>query len=295
MVRTIYKPYGLVLSQSQKNAISEAIRNKEAITIKLGRANLKNGSDVLNLTQRQINKLNKAFDNNKGSMIKISKTQIRKLVNNERRIAKAEMAKMLKGKNNQLIKLAGMKGNGFLSSIIPAVTRLAPKVLGAIGLSGLMGLLEGAAKKLFGGCYNPNEGQIYIVDHNRIPELLTNAGHLLNDKQKHDVHEAIQTGKGVAIRPTKSQVGGFLPILLSTIGGILLNKLLGNGMQFPKVVSKGGAMQFMQNPYLVPYHPPYQVPEFYGNGNKGKKKVGQGLLLGKNSPLNEIPIIGDIF
>ena len=55
------------------------------------------------------------------------------------------------------------------------------------------------------------------------------------------------------------------------------------------------------------YHKMYPPP-FYGNWNntigmgkktrKGKKKKksqGKGLLLGKNSPLNAIPILGDIF
>ena len=52
---------------------------------------------------------------------------------------------------------------------------------------------------------------------------------------------------------------------------------------------------------------PLYLPPFYGSGNwnntigmgkktgKGKKKShGKGLLLGKNSPFNAIPILGDI-
>ena len=97
----------------------------------------------------------------------------------------------------------------------------------------------------------------------------------------------------------KSQIGDFLPLILSTIGGVLLNKLLGGGMTFPQVVGKGlqfptsqgKGMQFIPNPYLVPY----QMPQFYGNGYGKKKRHGKGLLPGKNSPLNGIPIIGDIF
>ena len=66
----------------------------------------------------------------------------------------------------------------------------------------------------------------------------------------------MQSGKGVAIRPTKSQVGGFLPILLGALGSALLGKLLGGkGMQFPSVKRKG--MKFPIEPYVLPYVLPF--------------------------------------
>ena len=48
--------------------------------------------------------------------------------------------------------------------------------------------------------------------------------------------------------------------------------------------------------HMYPFYP----PPFYGNWNntigmgKKKKTRGKGLLLGKNSPFNSIPILGDI-
>ena len=149
--------------------------------MKLERHNLKNGNDVLNLMQRQINKLNKAFDKNKGSMIRISKTQMRKLINNEKRVTKAKMEKMLKGKNKALLKYANKKGGNIFSSIIPMATKVLPKIMGNIGWASLMGGVEGLTKKLLSGC-NGCEST-YIVENNKIPKLIR-YDNLLNNTQR---------------------------------------------------------------------------------------------------------------
>ena len=55
--------------------------------------------------------------------------------------------------------------------------------------------------------------------------------------------------------------------------------------------SKGGSSPLMPPPFYS--YPPYVT----GNGKKKKRtstKKGKGLLLGKNSPFRNIPIIGDI-
>ena len=183
MGRTVYKPYGLVLSRYQKEALSKSIRDKEAVTLKLKLSNLKNGNDVLNLTQRQINKLNVAFNKRKGATIRISKTQMHKIVNNERRITKKDFKKT---KNEKLLEYMQEKeGRGLLSSIIPLASKVASKVLPAVGLSSIMGLTEGLSKKIFGGnCGNDSELRVYVVSHDKIPKLVEKGEHLLNDRQK---------------------------------------------------------------------------------------------------------------
>ena len=40
-----------MLTQGQKEKIPKALRNKEALMLRLSRSNLKNGNDVLNLKQ----------------------------------------------------------------------------------------------------------------------------------------------------------------------------------------------------------------------------------------------------
>ena len=201
-----------------------------------------------------------------------------KIVNNERRITKKDFKKT---KNEKLLEYMQEKeGRGLLSSIIPLASKLASKVLPAVGLSSIMGLTKGLSKKIFGGNFgNDSELRVYVVSHDKIPKLVEKGEHLLNDRQKRYIQEALQTGKDVAIRPMKSQIGDFLPLILSTIGGVLLNKLLGGGMTFPQVVGKGlqfptsqgKGMQFIPNPYLVSY----QMPQFYGNGYGKKKDMGR--------------------
>ena len=123
------------------------------------------------------------------------------------------------------------------------------------------------------------------------------------DKQKRDILNAIQTGSGVQIKPTKTQTSGFLGSLLASIGIPLaleaFKKMTGSGG--PRIgrpqKQNGGAA-----PRLGAYQPP---PPFFGTWEqpagtvgagkkKGKKKKGDGLLLGKNSPFNGIPLLGAI-
>ena len=97
--------------------------------------------------------------------------------------------------------------------------------------------------------------------------------HLLTTKQKKDILNALQTGSGVHIKPTKVQTGGFLGTLLASIGVPLaieaIKKMTGKGapqmgqpkQRPPRSISKltndnqdGGLLM-----------PMYRTPPFYGN------------------------------
>ena len=124
----------------------------------------------------------------------------------------------------------------------------------------------------------------------------------MTTKQKKDILNALQTGSGVHIKPTKVQTGGFLGTLLASIGVPLaleaIKKITGNGsprMGQPKRPPRSNN----QNGGLLV---PYRTPPFYGNlpndtigmGIKKKKqtqKKGSGLLLGKNSPFKKVPLL----
>ena len=80
----------------------------------------------------------------------------------------------------------------------------------------------------------------------------------------------------------------------------LVSKMFGSGLQVDR-----GSSSNTRNVYIpTSTHGegyPYQSPPFFGTwknpigmGVKKKKSKGKGLLLGKNSPFNSIPIIGDI-
>ena len=76
----------------------------------------------------------------------------------------------------------------------------------------------------------------------------------------------------------------------------LASKIFGKGLQVPQkagmglqVPQKAGmGLQVSPKPFL------WQPPPFYGTWEGQGKGKGKGLLLGKNSPFNQIPILGTI-
>ena len=83
---TQYFPYGVKLSQGQKEKISRAYTSRSPITLRLEKSDLKgndgksDGFTELMLTKTQIKRIKKAMGMNKRVDIKISKTQIRKVL-----------------------------------------------------------------------------------------------------------------------------------------------------------------------------------------------------------------------
>jgi len=118
------------------------------------------------------------------------------------------------------------------------------------------------------------------------------------------------------IKPTKSQNGGFLGTLLASIGvPLLLNALTGKGLQVDKKRPKRSVPVYVTSNTTLSSNKKdrglvlpldYRSPPFFGSWKnpvgmgikKKQKKVhqkkGQGLILGKNSPFNGIPLIGAI-
>ena len=121
------------------------------------------------------------------------------------------------------------------------------------------------------------------------------------------INKIYQSGGRLVIKPTRKQIeGGFLGTLASI--GIptaisLVSKMFGGGLQVDRRGSSNTA-----NVYVPPPPPsthgegyPYRSPPFFGTwenpigmGVKKKKAKGKGILLGKNSPFNSIPILGTI-
>ena len=83
----------------------------------------------------------------------------------------------------------------------------------------------------------------------------------------------------------------------------LVSKMFGSGLQVDRQSSSNTANVYVPHP-PPPTHGegyPYDPPPFFGTwenpigmGVKKKKSKGKGLLLGKNSPFNSIPILGTI-
>ena len=203
---TTYHPYKVNLSKGQKSKLGRAFKANSALTLRLS-AKQTSGNDELMLTANQKKKIAKAAALGKGVEIKISKTQIRKVVK---------------------------QGGSLFSAIIPLARSLAPTLAKTLGLSALAGLAsEGASqvvKKISGS------GQVggFLIPQNKIQKLIENK-HLLTNKQKQDILTALQSGGQVVVKPSKKQSGGLLGTMLASIGIPLVLEMAKN------LFGKGGA------------------------------------------------------
>ena len=199
------------LSPNQKKNLSNAYHKKETIVLRLMKDSL-SGNDTLYVPLNIVKRLEKNQKLRKGMDIKLSKTNIRKQV-----------------------------GGSLLSTVLSLGRTFGPTIAKTLGLSALGGLAsEGASqivKKISGKGVQTGG---FLIPQNKIDQLITYK-HLLTTKQKKDILNALQTGSGVHIKPTKVQTGGFLGTLLASIGVPLaieaIKKMTGSGapqMGLPK-------------------------------------------------------------
>ena len=204
-----YYPHGVKLSEGQRKKLAKAYRDNSAITIRLSNDEL-SGSDQLMLTNTQLARLKKAKSLGKGSDIKISKTQIRKVVRHG-----GSLWSTLFSLGTKLLPYATTA----VSKAVPALATGALSALGSLGIDRIFG------KKQKGG---------FLIPQNKIDKLIANK-HLLSAKQKKDILDALQSGSGVIIKPTMKQSGGFLGTLLASIGiPMVLKALTGSGLHVEK-------------------------------------------------------------
>ena len=256
----------VMLSENQKNKLTKAYHKRETITLRLKNDALE-GSDTLLVPVTTFNKLMKNRSLNKGMEIKLAKTNIRKQV-----------------------------GGSLLTSILSLARTFGPTLAKTVGLSALAGAASEGASQVV----KKISGKGYMVPFAQMHQLIENK-HLLSNKQKKDVLNAFQTGSGVHIKPTKKQTGGFLGTLLASIGVPLaieaFKKMVGGGSEGVPRIGKPPTSTGGSAPRMGAYQP---IPPFYGTwknfggGKKKKKNSGKGLLLGKNSPFNGIPLLGTL-
>jgi len=114
--------------------------------------------------------------------------------------------------------------------------------------------------------------------------MLAQMSNLLTPKQRRDLAEAHQMMNDMNFRVTGKEVGNGMGTILASIGiplAIDAVKKLTGGSSMRIGNSRGGAAPRIGRP------PPF-IGTWKGRGKKNGQK-GQGLLLGKNSPLNSIP------
>ena len=195
-----YTKINCKLTTVQLNKLKKAVKSNEGATLRLGIKNL-NKDEVLHellLTTRQNTKLRNAINNNLTTDIKLSKAQIKKIIQSGGFLGKL------------LSKLAGL--------LMKVALPLAKNVLAPLGSTAAMSVIDGSIqKKIHGSGVNLIIEQEDMNDIMKIIEALENSGILLKGVSKTIENE------------TKEQRGGFLSMLLGTLRASLLGNLLTGG------------------------------------------------------------------
>ena len=194
-----YSKINCKLTNVQLNKLKKSVKSNEGATLRLGIKNFNKDElphELLSTSKQNI-KLRNAINNN----IKLSKAQIKKLIQSGGFLGKL------------LSKLAG--------PLMKVAMPLAKNVLAPLGLTAAMSAIDRSTqKKIHGSGVKLIIEQEDMDDVMKIIEALENSGILLKGISKTIENE------------TKEQRGGFLSMLLGTLGASLLGNLLtgGNGM-----------------------------------------------------------------
>ena len=194
-----YSKINCKLTNVQLNKFKKAAKSNEGATLRLGIRNFNKNETPhkLLLTTRQNTKLRNALNNNSATDIKLSKTH-KKIIQSGGILGKL------------LIKLAG--------PLMKVALPLAENVLTPLGLTAAISAIDGSIqKKIHGSGVKLIIEQEDMNDIMKIIKALEKSGILLKGVSKAIKNE------------TKEQRGGFLSMLLGTLGGSLLGNLLTGG------------------------------------------------------------------
>ena len=189
-----YSKINCKLTNIQLNKLKKAVKSNEGTTLRLGIKNFNKDElpHELLLSTRQNTKLRNAINNNLATDIKLRKAQTKKLIQSGGFIGKL------------LSKLAG--------PLMKVAFPLGKSVLAPLGLTAAISAIDGSIQKKIHGL-----GVKYMNDIMKIIEALENSGILLKGVSKTFQNK------------TKEKRGGFLSMLLGTLGASLLGNLLKDG------------------------------------------------------------------
>ena len=192
-----YTKKNVKLTNLQLSKLKKAVKNNDGATLQIS-IKIFNKDELphqLLLTARQSAKLRNAINNNLATEIKFIKAELKKLIQSGGFLGKL------------LSKLAG--------PLMKIVVPLAKNVLAPLGLTAAISVIDGSIQRKMRG-----EGVILVTENEdindimEIIEALKNSGILLKGVTKTFENQ------------TKEQRGGFLSMLLGTLGASLLGNLL---------------------------------------------------------------------
>ena len=208
------------LSNSQLNKLKSSIKNETDVVLRIssnmvGNSNFNtNSPHELLLTNRQVENIRKAFVNHSSTDIKLSKTQLSKMIQSGGFLGKL-LGPLLK------------TGLPLMKSVIKP---LAKSVLIPLGLTAAASAADaGIHKKILGSGNNTT----LIISNDEMDDILKviksleDSGVLLKAVSETIQHEATE------------QRGGFLSMLLGTLGASLLGDILSKGLSGKGVIRAG--------------------------------------------------------
>ena len=212
---TQYNSLNVKLSNAQVNKLKSSIKNESDVVLRISSNMVSNSNDNTNfphellLTNRQVANIRKAFAKNTSIDIKLSKTQLSKMIQS------GGFSGILLGK------LAG--------PLMKVAMSLAKNVLAPLGLSAAMSAIDGSTKKkmLGSGATSLIITNDEMDDILKIVKYLEDSGVLLKGVSETIKHEA------------KEQRGRFLSMLLGTLGASLLGDVLSKGLTGKGVIRAG--------------------------------------------------------
>ena len=218
---TQYNSLNVKLSNSQLIKLKSSIRNETDVVLRISSNMVSISNDNTNfpngllLTNRQVANLRKAFAKNTSTDIKLSKTQLSKIIQS----------------GGFLGKLLGPLLKTGLPLRKNVIKPLAKSVLISLGLTAAASAADaGIHKKILGSGHN---NTTLIISNDEIDDILKIVKSLEDsDVLLKGVSEIIQ-------HEAKEQRGGFLSMLLGTLGASLLGYILSKCLSGKGVIRNG--------------------------------------------------------
>ena len=217
---TQYNSLNVKLSNSQLNKLKSSIKNETDVILRISSNMVGNSNDNTNfpheslLTNRQVENIRKAFANHSSTDIKLSKTQLSKMIHS----------------GGFLGKLLGPLLKTGLPLMKRVIKPLAKSVLIPLGLTAAAAAADaGIHKKILGSGHNTT----LIISNDEMDDILKIVKSLEDSGVSlKGVSETIQ-------HEAKEQRGGFLSMLLGTLGASLLGDILSKGLSGKGVIRAG--------------------------------------------------------
>ena len=219
---TQYDSLNVKLSNAQLSKLKSAIKNENDVILRISSNMVGNSNDNTNfphellLANRQVEDIRKAFANHLSTDIKLSKTQLSKMIQSG-------------GFRGRLLGPLLKTGLPLMKSVIKP---LAKSVLIPLGLMAAASAADaGIHKKILGSGHNNHTTLIISInemdDILKIVKSLEDSGVLLKGVSETIQHEA------------KEQREGFLSMLLGTLGASLFGDILSKGLSGKGVIRAG--------------------------------------------------------